>query len=284
MSASDRLWGGPLAPAPPSTHYYALRRAAGKHLEPLTALVVFQRDAGTIPVLVSDPSVGRAKAHWWRSEIARMKEGGGDHPVAAALAPALQTGRLKADDLRPVLDAVDDDLDGGSFRDAADLLTYGVQLGGTTYRAAVRLLLDEPATAEAWAEALGAAVALTGRLRGFAQHARHGRLYLPATLLESHGLSVEGALAAATGGHGSEPAALHAALHDYAGVLDAFYDEAERHTPDRRTRRALRPVIAHAAAYRQLLAQMAERGVGTVVSARVQLTALRKLWVTQWAR
>lgn len=272
------LWRGSLCPEPPSSHYYALRRAPDGVREFLTALVIFQRDAGAIPWTVSDPAVGRAKAQWWRSELARIAEGGGDHPIAPALREWLAAGAVPLDDLRATLSAVEDDLDGGGFADMADLVTYGVQLGGGTYRAAARGLTGNDDAAVEWARAAGGAVTLVGRFRMLGRHLRQGRVYLPHNLLRHHGLSEEDLVTERGSQH-----RLEAALREHAEHLDGLFRETDRINVPRRPRRRLRPLLAHAALHRALLGQLRHQGV-PVLRHRIHLTPLRKLWIAQRAR
>lgn len=105
------------------------------------ALYALDHELGRIAPAVSQPMLGEIRLQWWREAIARAGEGGAaDHPVIAALKPALQAGRLRRDLLESLLSSHAIDLEPQPFADEAGLLAWMDARFGAAMGLAARLL------------------------------------------------------------------------------------------------------------------------------------------------
>ncbi|MFP4129624.1 MAG: squalene/phytoene synthase family protein, partial [Halorhodospira sp.] len=55
---------------------YALRLAPRQRRGALQAVAAFSGEIRRVPLTASEPDVARARLHWWRTELARILDGG----------------------------------------------------------------------------------------------------------------------------------------------------------------------------------------------------------------
>ena len=135
--------------------------------------------------------IGEIRLQWWRDTL--QGEARGDvraNPIAAALDDTIVKFRLPRQALVDLIDArvfdLYDDRDAEPERSRRllrrDLLEpVPVRLASSCATA------SDPGTADAAGHA-GVAYAITGLLRAFPWHARRGQIYVPAEILERHGV------------------------------------------------------------------------------------------------
>lgn len=264
-----------IAPAGSSLDY-ALRLAPAQRRGALQAVAAFSAEIRRVPLTVSDPDVARAKLQWWRTELARILDGGGDHPVAAPLAAAVGDHGLPGTDLRALLDEADRVLDGDRPETFAEQREHAERYGAAPLRLAARVLTDDDA-ADAYATTLGGAVSLTRNLRLQGWAARHGDSDLPRAQLRQAGVSEQGPLLQADG---QAPPALLDALRAQAEAVAPLYPQAVRQAPaGRARRRALHPLTAYGAIHQALLTEIRRRGPAELIRGRITLPPLRKAWL-----
>ena len=265
-----------IAPAGSSLDY-ALRLAPAQRRGALQAVAAFSAEIRRVPLTVSEPDVARAKLQWWRTELARILDGGGDHPVAAPLAAAVRDHGLPGTDLRALLDEADRVLDGDRPATFAEQREHAERYGAAPLRLAARILAGEDAEATAYATALGSATGLTRNLRLQGWAARHGDSDLPQARLEEAGVPGQGPLLQADGQ--AQPALLEA-LAAQAQAIAPLYPQAARQAPaGRARRRALHPLTGYAAIHQALLAEIRRRGPAELIRGRITLPPLRKAWI-----
>ncbi|MFN3630370.1 MAG: squalene/phytoene synthase family protein, partial [Casimicrobiaceae bacterium] len=119
--------------------------------------------------------------------------------------------------------------------------------------------------------ALGESLQLINILRDVGEDARRGRLYLPQSLLDEHGVSAAAVLRL----EGGE--SLHRALDALYRRACARYDQALALLPEQ-ARRDQRPGLAMGAIYRALAEEIRADGF-RVLTHRITLTPIRKLWI-----
>ena len=162
----------------------------------LHALYAFSLEIARIRETVSDPMPGEIRMQWWVDAI--EGEARGDvrsHPVAAALIDTIRALSLPRAAFTDLVEARRFDLYDEPMADLKDLETYCGRTASALFRLASIILAEgaEPGGAEAAGYA-GVAYALTGLMRSFPWLAARGQIYVPAEMLENHGVTPAAAL------------------------------------------------------------------------------------------
>ncbi len=268
--------------APPGSSLdCALRTAPRAARGDLLAVAAYAGELRRIPAEASEPGVARSRLQWWRTEHLRILDGGGEHPIASALAAAVERHALPGAELRALLDEADRTLDAQPPATLAEQRDEARRLGAAPQRLAARILCGPDTGAQAYAERAGAAAVLTRRLRLQGLAARRGQLQLPIAALEAQGLAPGHALADRSA-EGQQR--LQAAVAAHAGELAGLYRQAAEHAPrEAALRRRLRPLAAYTAIHRALLEEIRRRPE-RLLAGRITLTPLRKAWLARRAR
>jgi phytoene synthase len=256
-----------------SSFYYSFLFLPPERRRAITALYAFCREVDDTVDEASDGSLARIKLAWWRSEVSNMYLEGGapTHPVMLALRPHLAVYDLKQEHLLAIIDGMEMDLDQSRYLDYPGLRKYCWHVAGVVGILSASIFgTTDPRTLD-YAEKLGLAFQLTNIIRDVGEDARKGRIYLPMNELQQHGVTAADLLNAR---HSEKFEALMKFQTDRAR---ACYDEAMALLP-RQDRRAQRPGLMMAAIYRTLLDEI-ERDGFHVLSQRISLTPLRKLWL-----
>jgi 15-cis-phytoene synthase len=220
---------------------------------------------------VPDPGVARVKLAWWRTEVNAIFAGAPQHPVALALAKAVERYGLAQSNLLTVIDGMQMDLEKARYVDFAELETYCDRVAGVVGLMSASIFGYEDASTLVYARKLGIAFQLTNIIRDVGEDARRGRIYLPQDELARFGVAPSDVLRA----H-SSPAFVEL-MRFQTERARAWYDSALAALPAR-DRRAQRAGLAMAAIYRTLLDEIARDGY-QVLDRRIALTPLRKLWI-----
>ena len=156
----------------------------------LFALYAFSAEIARIRDVVSDPLPGEVRARWWADMLggARGSEGEG-HPVAVALVDTIRQFKLPPDAFERLIEARIFDLYDDPMPTLADLEGYCGETASALIRLGGIVLAGgrDPGDAEAAGHA-GIAHGLTGLLRAFPFHASRGQIFLPADVLDRHGV------------------------------------------------------------------------------------------------
>jgi phytoene synthase len=184
----------------PDRYYAAL--FAPTHLRPhLLALAAFSTEVARVREAISSAMPGEIRLQWWRDAIAGPDAGptgpgsptAGDvaaHPVAAALDDTVTRFRLPRSALLDLIDARVFDLYDDPFPTTGDLDGYLGETAGALIRLATFVLADgEDPGGGAAAGHAAMAVGITGLLRALPWHARRGQLFIPADVLDRHGVT-----------------------------------------------------------------------------------------------
>lgn len=254
-----------------SSFYYSFRFLAADRRRAITALYAFCREVDDVADEISDVNIARAKLGWWRAELANLFAGHPQHPVTQALLPATREFGVDAARLNEIIDGMEMDLTRHRYQDYESLKLYCHRVAGVVGQLSAGIFGYTHATTLEYAEQLGLAFQLTNIIRDVGEDARRDRVYIPADELQRFGVSIESVLAAKTSPAFPELMAFQAARAKslYAAAFAALAPE---------DRRPQRPGLIMAAIYRTLLDEI-ERDGFRVLTHRVALTPLRKLWI-----
>ena len=202
--------------------YFACLFAPENKRNHLFALYAFSLELARIREIVSEPMLGEIRMQWWRDAL------GGDargevsaNPIAAALLDTVQTFNLPVQALRNLIEGRSFDLYDDPMPTRSDLEGYCGETCSSLIRLASLVLADgrDPGGAEACGHA-GVAFAITGLLRALPWHAARGQLYVPADLLQKHGVTREEIVS------GAVTPALCDALAEMRALARHHYDAA----------------------------------------------------------
>ena len=254
-----------------SSFYYSFRLLPPPRRSAITALYAYCREVDDVVDEVSDPNVARVKLAWWRTEVDAIFTGAAQHPVAIALAKAVDRYAITRANLQTVIDGMQMDLDKVRYVDFTELETYCDRVAGVVGLMSATIFGYEDASTLVYARKLGVAFQLTNIIRDVGEDARRGRIYLPQDEIARFGVAPSDVLRAR-----ASPAFVEL-MRFQTERARAWYDAALAALPDR-DRHAQRAGLAMAAIYRTLLDEIARDGY-RVLDRRIALTPLRKLWI-----
>jgi len=241
----------------------------------MEALYAFCREVDDVVDECSDPALAGIKLGWWRQELDQIALGKSQHPLGQALHPCIGRYGLHIADLHAVVDGMEMDLTTARYANFDALDGYCDRVAGAVGRLSARIFGEPSEQTLAYATELGLALQYTNILRDVGDDARKGRIYLPQSLLATHGVTDASILECRY----SE--GLQRVLTDMAQKAHARYDRALDLLP-RDERVAQRPGLVMAAVYRELLRTLQATGF-EVLHQRISLAPARKLWVAWWA-
>jgi phytoene synthase len=187
----------------------------------LHALYAFNLEVARVRELAREPMAGEIRLQWWREVIAGTRPGeAAAHPVAAALLETIARYGLPVQTFLDLIEARAFDLYNDPMPTLDAFAGYGRRTASGLIALAAQVLDGEHREVRQAAGPAGIAYATAGLLRAFARHASRGQLYLPADVLERHGVSTSDVFA----GRATDP--LRAALAELRafarGNLAAF--------------------------------------------------------------
>jgi len=259
------------AAASGSSFYYSFLFLSAERRRAITALYAFCREVDDVVDECSDPAVARAKLAWWRTEVAAIFDGAPRHPVAQALAPVVRAFSLPQEQLQEIISGMEMDLTQNRYADFAALKVYCHRVAGVVGSLSAKIFGYTLSETLSYAENLGIAFQLTNIVRDVGQDARLGRIYLPLDELAHFKVQVADIL------HGRETGDFKRLMEFQVERAADFYHDAFALLPvaDRKAQRA---GLVMAAIYRTLLDEIRAGGCH-VLTQRVSLTPIRKLWI-----
>ena len=219
----------------------------------------------------SDVATARATLAWWRQELAAAFHGTPQHPVARALAEVAPRFKLAEARLNEIIDGMQMDLELNRYPSFEVLRQYCHRVAGVVGLLSAEIFGYQDRRTLEYAADLGMAFQLTNIIRDVGEDARRNRIYLPLDEIERHGVSVADI-------SGSRETDNFRRLMEFQIERAlGYYREAFAKLPaiDRRAQRA---GIIMAAIYRTLLDEIRRDGC-RVLTRRVSLTPIRKLWI-----
>jgi phytoene synthase len=173
-----------------SSFFGAMRVLPPLQRQAMYAIYAFCREVDDIADDPAPPARKLARLGEWRREIDRLYDGRPSLPTARALIGPVKRFALRKDDFLALIEGMEMDA-AESLRgpDIATLEHYCACVAGAVGLLSVRVFgaTGPPGRQLAWAE--GQALQLTNILRDLAEDAGRGRLYLPAELLDRHGIA-----------------------------------------------------------------------------------------------
>ncbi len=254
-----------------SSFYYSFLFLQPERRRAITALYAICREVDDTVDECTDESIARIKLAWWRTEVSSMYKGSGTHPVMQALQPHLEVYRLEESHMQAIIDGMEMDLNQTRYLDYPAMKTYCWHVASVVGILSASIFgVTNPQTLK-YAEQLGLAFQLTNIIRDVGEDARKGRIYLPVNELQQFGVTAADLLNAR---HSDKFEAL---MRFQVARAEKAYDDAFALLP-LEDRRAQRPGLMMAAIYRALLGEI-ERDNYHVLTQRISLTPLRKLWL-----
>ncbi|MFT3804105.1 MAG: presqualene diphosphate synthase HpnD [Burkholderiaceae bacterium] len=261
-----------------SSFYYSFLFLPPERRRAITALYAFCREVDDIVDESSDASLARIRLDWWRGELDALYAGRPTHPVTQAIAPHVAAYGLERAYLLDIVAGMQMDLDQTRYLDFAGLELYCHRVAGVVGLLASGIFgATEPATRD-YAARLGLALQLTNIIRDVGEDARRGRIYLPIEDLQAHEVTAHEIL------KGQQSDRFVRLMRFQADRARTIYREAYALLPPA-DYRAQRPGLIMSAIYYTLLQEIEDDGF-EVLSHRVALTPLRKLWIAwrTWLR
>ena len=254
-----------------SSFYYSFLFLPEARRRAIIALYAFCREVDDAVDETSDAAVARLKLAWWRTEVAAIYTGKPQHPVALALAECVGPYRLAREHLEEIIDGMQMDLERNRYENFEALRLYCHRVAGAVGLLSAEIFGYTDRSTLDYAHNLGVAFQLTNIIRDVGEDARRGRIYLPLDDLARYRVSESDIIA------GRESDAFRALMTFQIARARSYYTQAMDKLPraDRSTQRA---GLIMAAIYQRLLDEIESEG-SRVLSSRVSLTPLRKLWI-----
>jgi phytoene synthase len=254
-----------------SSFYYSFLFLPAERRRAITAFYAFCREVDDVVDEIHDHGVASAKLHWWREEVERLKQNTPQHPVTQALQPFIRSFNIDTQYLQLIIDGMHMDLEQTRYVDFDSLRKYCYHVAGVVGLVSARIFgVTQPQTLQ-YAETLGLAFQLTNILRDVGEDARQGRVYLPEQDMERYGVTRAQLLRCEAN------ESFRALMQFETERAQALYQQAFALLPAE-DKKAQRPGLIMAAIYRTLLDEIA-RDKFPVLTHRVSLTPLRKLWL-----
>lgn len=238
----------------------------------MTVLYAFCRELDDVVDDCTDMQVAQTTLNWWRADLAKVFDGGApEHPVCRALQGVVAEFALPHDELAEIIEGMQMDLTQARYANFVELQLYCHRVAGVVGRLITRILgFSRPETLD-YADKMGLALQLTNIIRDVGEDARKGRIYLPVNELQQFNVTAADLLNAR---HSDKFENL---MRFQVERAKKVYEEAFALLP-KEDRRAQRPGLMMAAIYRTLLDEI-ERDNFHVLTQRISLTPLRKLWL-----
>jgi len=255
-----------------SSFYYSFLFLPPERRRAITALYAFCREVDDIVDECTDVGVARTKLAWWRTQLAALYEKKNvDHPVAQALVPVVTGFNLPQARLQEIIDGMAMDLTQRRYADFAALRLYCHRVAGVVGLLSAEIFgYRDPGTLK-YAENLGLAFQLTNIIRDVGEDARRDRVYLPLDELARYNVTVADIM------HARASDGFRQLMQFQVERALGYYRDAFALLPAA-DRRSQRPGLIMAAIYQTLLAEIRADGA-QVLTHRVSLTPLRKLWI-----
>lgn len=242
------------------------RRAA------MSALYAFCREVDDVADEDTKPVPERRSAlQRWREDIRRACSG--EDPAFAVnreLQPFIARHRLPFDLFNELLLGVEQDLEPVVHADYPELDRYCYRVASVVGLLSIEIFGYRDPRCREYADALGKALQYTNILRDVGNDAVRGRVYLPRTELESHGVTVEDVL-----GHRDSPGFRRAAAA-FAGRARAYFSRARGLLPAGE-RQSMVAAEIMGAVYWKLLLRLEASGFDVLSPRPLRLNRIQKL-------
>src|SRR5207237_3175892 len=167
----------------------ALFAPAGRQ-EALLALYAFNYEIARVRETVSEPMLGQIRLQWWREVLDAAYTGmpPRQHPVVLPLRAAIREFALSRGYFDRLIDSRERDVADAPPASLGALEAYAEESSACLVQLALEVLGARGAVVEETARRVGIGYALAGLLRAMPFHARTGRSYIPADIVQRVGL------------------------------------------------------------------------------------------------
>jgi 15-cis-phytoene synthase len=263
------------AAASGSSFYYAFLFLPKHRRAAITAFYAYCREIDDVVDDMVDSGVAASKLGWWQSEVAQSFDGKPSHPVMRALMPLADEYRISQQHLLAIIEGCRMDLEQSRYLDFAGLQRYCHLVAGVVGEVAANIFGQTQPQTSAYAHKLGLALQLTNIIRDVGEDALRSRIYLPVSELQQFDVKSHELLK--RDGSADFRRRFGALMRFQADRAHSLYEQAFALLPDA-DRRSQKPGLMMASIYRNLLREI-ERDDFPVLTQRVSLTPLRKLWL-----
>jgi phytoene synthase len=255
-----------------TSFFWAMRLLPPVKRDAMFAVYAYCREIDDIADDPAPTAEKRARLAAWRQEIDRLYAGKPTYLTAKALLGPVRDFDLQRQDFLDLIDGMEMDateaMRGPPMR---ELELYCDRVAGAVGMLSIRVFGCSHQRARDLARALGRALQLTNILRDMAEDAERERLYLPAELLDKHGIAARDADAVLA--HPNLPKV----CEELAGIAQGYFDAAIDALRDC-DRKLMRPAVVMMWVYRNILARLIARG-WTRIDEPVSLPKVQKLWI-----
>jgi phytoene synthase len=259
------------AAASGSSFYYSFMFLPPDKRRAITALYAFCREVDDVVDECTDEQVARTTLNWWRDQVTEIYGGIPQHPVAQALVPVVRQFNLAQEHLMEIIDGMEMDLDYPRYNDFKSLQLYCYRVASVVGLLSVEIFGYSDRRTLKYAHDLGIAFQLTNIIRDVGEDARRNRIYIPMDELQQFGVTAAEILNA------KETDNFKKLMQFQIERAQRYYQQAYALLPSVE-RKAQRTGLIMAAIYRATLDELAASGCH-VLTERISLTPLRKLWI-----
>lgn len=259
-----------------SSFYYSFLILPPDKRDAITALYAFCREVDDIVDSHSEDHIKRIKLAWWRDEIGSLYRGTPQHPISRALARHLERFNLAEEYFQEILDGMLMDLDVSRYASFRELSLYCYRVASVVGILSAEIFGYQDRQTLKYAHDLGIAFQLTNIIRDVYEDIQRDRLYLPQDELQQFGVKVEDLRQ-----QRHTPAFAQLMQHQIERA-ETYYERAMQALPEV-DRYAQRAGLIMAEIYRSLLQKIIADD-RQVLTQRIALTPLRKLWIAWQTR
>ncbi len=254
-----------------SSFYYSFLSLKEQKRDAIIALYAYCRAVDDVVDASAEAHIKKAKLDWWREEVNNLFQNTPQHPITKALLPVIEHYDLAQEYFLEILDGMEMDITIQRYASFKDLTLYCYRVASVVGLLSVGIFGYTDKNTLKYAHNLGLAFQLTNILRDIHEDIQHDRVYIPQDELKRFNVD-ESALRNAEYSDG-----FYELMKFQVERANQYYQQAFDLLPetDRHTQRA---GLIMAAIYRALLDKITQRNY-QVLSERISLTPIRKLWI-----
>ena len=255
-----------------SSFYYSFLFLPLDKRQALIALYAFCREVDDVVDDCNDASIAQATLNWWKSELDQLYAGDPQHPVTRALLPVIKIFSLQRELFIEIIEGMEMDLGNVRYANFRILQLYCYRVASVVGQLTANILGYTHHNTLKFAHKLGLAFQLTNIIRDVGEDALRGRIYLPQDELLEFGVEEADILA-----RKASPQ-FTALMHFQIQRAESYYQQAVTLLP-KEDRRAQRTSLMMQTIYHQLLKRIQAEGVEQVLTQRISLTYLYKIYL-----
>lgn len=160
-----------------SNRYYACRYMPFRQRKAIFGLYAFDNAVFSIPFLVSDPDVARAKLQWWRTAVTDLfNTGDSAHPILKCLKAYLTVPGWQPELFIKYIDTVEYWLDFDIFQTNLNFLNFSARTSGILAKLAAFLFVEPCAKTNSFASHFAVVTDVTHYIKDLDAYSRYNKL------------------------------------------------------------------------------------------------------------